>query len=135
MRQFKLDLTIAVVYSNYTKLSLRSLFGHEQESGQFNAECNQDKEEKQREYMPNFVSVWCDPYWSGICSDAVSIQHRSKTESCSIFKISAFINENVHSTLQECASEHGMLTLCNSIKFHFFHSKIIHRMNEHKNKT
>lgn len=84
--------------------------------------------------MPDFMTLWCDPNWTGLCTDASSILGKPSNEKASIFRVAGLFTLMNPSTLQcgvqTCsqAKQHSnaptVSTVCNSIKCHFFRTII-----------
>jgi hypothetical protein len=135
MEEIDLDFILCVVYS-------RACFNGkncDENSSQLHLERNESSCESRDDYMPNFVSVWCDSNWSGLYEYATDIIRHSKHESCSIFKIQGKMTHRDPSFLQLFQwnayklLNHGdksSITICNSIKLHFFHARNIKGFQE-----
>lgn len=74
--------------------------------------------------MPNAVAVWCDPFWTGMYVKATHVVKDDQDVNYSVFYIEGSINFKGLTSLQNNLCEKGeFLSLCDSIKCHFFYEK------------
>jgi len=81
-----------------------------------------------KEFMPNAVALWCDPFWTGIYERVSRKTVISGSEGCSLFFVSQCMQFKGLTDLQEAvlreSSNEGpdpYLGICDSVKCHFYY--------------